>query len=173
MAACGGENLEAYKEKALEKMAESAKTTKELLIEDYKLILDSMAVYPLTVGDSIELINRFVAQREKYEKYIETTKKNLHSFFNFNYEDDKKDIKRWEETLKEIDKSEKDLERYQNMSPDETLCKVFICKVSVFTALTGRKSSFDAYIFDKNGENVIHSGNKLLIDYFKEKEVKK
>ena len=62
MAACstvGGEDLEAYKDKMLEGFAKQAKSTKELLIRDYDIIVDSMSVIPFTVADSLAVIDSF------------------------------------------------------------------------------------------------------------------
>lgn len=168
--ACGGENLEAYKDKVLETFANRLGTTKELLVKDYDVIVDSMSVTPITVADSIAIINLWKGKQGEIEKSIELKRLNLKSIFNFNVSEDRKLLKTMESRLKEIQESDKILEKYTLMKSDKVLGKIFICRISSFFPLLGRKTGFGGVIFDKEGICIMQEDvDEIIVDYFKQK----
>ena len=57
MAACGGSNLDSYKDKMLESLAKQLGTTKDLLVKDLDINIDSMSVSFMSLQDSIDFVN--------------------------------------------------------------------------------------------------------------------
>jgi len=172
MAACGGENLDNYKEKTIELLAKKNRTTPELFISDYNVIIDSMSVTPITVADSIEILKIWQSEQSEIEKDIEKTRKKLRSFFNFSEESDRKELKRLEAELKEIQESDKIIEKYSSMKSDEVLGKFFLCRISAMIPLLGRQTEFDGFVFDKEGVWLKKEADKKMLNYFKTKNKK-
>ncbi len=65
LVACGGEDLNKYKEQYLDAMAKDMKTTKEFLVKDLDVVIDSMRIIPITVADSIYLLEEFSKMDKK------------------------------------------------------------------------------------------------------------
>ena len=79
--ACGGENLNAYKDKMLEATANRLGTTKELLVKDLDLVVDSMSLDYFLLEDSISLIKQTYDETIKeQEKQIEWRQKEIKKY---------------------------------------------------------------------------------------------
>ena len=171
MTACGGDNLESYKEKSLDLMAKQARSTTEQFIKDYNVVVDSLVLHSLTVKDSIAVIRNECKNKEAYQNDIKILQKQLRSFFNFDEEGDRKRIKTLEEKLKKIDEFERKLPEYEAMSQDLELCKFFSFRFSAFVPLLGRKTGPEAFVFTRDGSRIIDNASKFLTEYFqKEKQ---
>ncbi len=83
--ACGGENLNAYKDKMLEAAANRLGTTKELLVKDLDLVVDSMSLDYFLLEDSISLIKQTYDETIKeQEKQIEWRQKEIKKYEEVN-----------------------------------------------------------------------------------------
>ena len=171
MTACG-ENLDNYKQKVLEQLAKESRTTPELFVKDYNVVVDYMSVTSITVADSIAVINLWKAKKDEIEKSIEIKREQLHSLFNFDKESDRKSLKLLEAKLKEIQESENLLEKYASMQSDEVLGKFFSCRISVLIPLLGRQTEAGGFIFDKEGVWFKQEADNIMFEYYKEKKQK-
>ena len=63
MASCGvgGDNLESYKTQYLDALAKEMGTTKDFLMKDWDISIDSMKIIPITVADSLALLEEVSA----------------------------------------------------------------------------------------------------------------
>ena len=176
---CGNnENLDVYKDKMLEVMAKEFKTTKELLVKDLDVIVDSMSVVPLTVGDSLNLLssdyekkkNRLSKQIEKNKERLVSAKKRLFPLPNIirNYEDK---IEAAEKEMKEATESyNAKQELYSQQDSSKVLAKVFICRIAIKHPLKGiHQTMSGATIFSIDGQTLLNEGNNHLYEYFKAK----
>lgn len=171
MVACG-DNLDNYKEKTLEYLAKKNKTTVELFVKDYSLVMDSMSVTPITVADSMAIVNLWKDEQGNIEERIKRKRQELHSIFNFDDEKDRKELNRLETRLKEIHESEEILEKFASMNPDNILGKFFTCRISLLIPLFGRKTQYSGFVFDPKGVMLKKEADILMIDYFKDKNKK-
>ena len=176
---CGSnENLDAYKDKMLEAMAKEFKTTKELLIKDLDVIIDSMSVVPLTVEDSLNLLssdyekkkNRLSKQIEKNKKSLASAKKRLFPIpsvigdYENKIEADEKEMKEATENYNAKQ------ELYSQLNNSKVLAKVFICRIAIKHPLKGiHQTMSGATIFSIDGKTLLDEGNNHLYEYFRAK----
>lgn len=176
---CGNnENLDAYKDKMLEAMAKEFKTTKELLVKDLDVVVDSMYVLPLTIEDSLNLLSSdFEKKKSRLTKQIEINRKGLDSakkrLFPIpsvigDYEDK---IEKAEKEIKEATENyNTKYELYSRQDRLKILAKVFVCRIAIKHPLKGiHETMSGATLFSVDGQTLLDGGNNHLFEYFKSK----
>lgn len=176
---CGdSENLDAYKDKLLEESAKKLKTTKELLVKDLDVIIDSMSVVPLTVGDSLNLLSSsFEKKKDKLTKQIELYKLELAltqtRMFTLpsTIRDYKEKLKKAEKEMEEATENyNTKQELYSQQDSTKVLAKVFICRIAAKHPLKGiHETESSATVFSIDGQTLLNDGNKHLYEYFRAK----
>lgn len=174
-----GENLEAYKEKVLDAVASKLETTKELFVKDFDVVIDSMSVHPLTVGDSLALLaTDFNRDKSKIDKKLVELKEELekHQKKSWDYlvEFTQERIKQKENELTSLtEKYNKKVEYYSKMDKNKVLAKAFCCRFSTKQMLTGvHKTLRGAFLFSPDGERYLSDTTNSVFNLFREKTEK-
>lgn len=176
---CGSnENLDAYKDKILEELAKKFKTTKELLVKDLDVIVDSMSVVPLTIEDSLNLLssdyekekNRLSKQIEKNKTGLASAKKRLFPITSVIWDYEEK-IEAGEKEMKEVTENyNAKQELYSQQDKSKVLAKVFICRIALKHPLKGIHQTISgATVFSIDGQTLLDEGDNHLYEYFKAK----
>ncbi len=167
------QNLNSYKDKVLELMASSMKTTKEMFVEDLDVKVDSMSLGHFLVEDSIYLLekqlNKEIEEQNKlinYHKgYIEETKnKKPKSSDNIisdmfktmdanTINESSHAIKKAEEKIQKIKSAyAPKLENLYSRDKKEVIYDAFRCRVSFKSPRTGMRQVVGGYTFFIPGE---------------------
>lgn len=189
MAACGGENskYEPYKEKMLETLAGGLGTTKDLLVKDLEIKIDSMSLSNFLVEDSINMLTqqyneaeaetakRIEKTNEKINEYEEKAKTatGVSIFVNRSFRDDsKRELKRLESVLKSIkEKYENAMATLEPRDKKEVIYQVFHFKITSLNPKTKihevrKRSTF----FTADGQKVLLNVPKA-VEKFVEKRM--
>lgn len=181
MAACQSENLEAYKEKMLEATAKKLGTTKELLVKDLDIVIDSMSVVPFTVKDSLNLLKDIDQKIEQTSKDLESAKKAIEytkkrSLFPSFYTIEKLE-KQKEELMNKLERlkylQDVQIPKYESMKESKVIAKIFCVRIAAkgpLDRIHTTKSS--VFIFSADGETFIDEGSNLMLKYVSEKAKK-
>ena len=194
MAACGGENLDVYKDKVLEEMARVNDTTKELLVKDLDINIDSMSLLYFYVEDSIVLAEKkfkeFLIEKEKQiescKKSIEKNEKELNdarnSLFSYMFVDSYSSIldklrKKIENTEKEIQEEtelyNQKLEKLKSRDKKEVIFNVFVYRASMKNPLTGMHNAGKSMsLFTPDGETYLKEADKKIREQLMKRETK-
>ena len=188
-----GENLEAYKEKVIEKAAKKLKTTEELLVKDLDLIIDSMTVEDFCVKDSLLLSVEIKNNRsqllqgkiESFQKKIEENKENIKKasgfYANFTRVTNESLIKDYENGIKKFEKeiakvkNENDsiLNKYDGRNNKDVLLKIFKYRIAYkvpFKGIHEVKTVFS--LFTPDGQTYLSDANEQMKRYLKSKNKK-
>lgn len=170
IASCGVNDLDAYKDQVLEYGAKKFGTTKELFIKDFDVVVDSMSLFPITVQDSINLINNLDVYKESLQAEFEEYEilKNKR-FYRWKMRDTER-VQEIEEELVLIDKAKAKLPEYESMDKSKTLMKVFRCWIAIKLPLIGRQTGIDYYLFSTDGD-LIKSADSRMVKYIKEEKL--
>lgn len=171
MAACGGENLDVYKDKVLEEMARTNDTTKELFVKDYDVIVDSLSLYSITVADSIDIIKDFDAYEKRLHARISELEKSSKNLFNFNLSSDKRELEKLKNELPRIEVGKLKLSEYEGMREGKVLIKVLRFWAAIKIPILGRRTSIGYAIFSEDG-NYITDADFNMKEYVTKNKMK-
>lgn len=179
--ACGGENLNAYKDKMLEATANRLGTTKELLVKDLDLVVDSMSLDYFLLEDSISLIKQIYDETIKeQEKQIEWRQKEIKKYEEANnryygkytINKYKKDIEQLEKKIESIrQKHEEELAKFKGRNLSDVVYKVFYYRIMMKHPLKGiheKQSSF--CLFSPDGKVCTIEIDDEMGEYLKNRE---
>ena len=186
--ACGRVNLDTYKDKVLDSVALKFKTTKELLIQDLDIKVDSMSLAYFLVEDSIYLIeNNYKEELKEKEKQIEAYKEEIKKLENrieemkgsltaemskFSIKNNEKYIKEAEsEILKLTENYKSELSKYENRDPKEKIYNIFCYRASLKNPITQMHESGRVMsLFSPDGETYIKDVDNETKKYLEQKK---
>ncbi len=179
--ACGGENLNAYKEKMLETLANEFGSTKDLLVKDLDIVVDSMSLDYFLIEDSITLIKQNFdksiqeqkRQIEWRQKEIETiekaNKKNYRTYTIKKYKSDIVQLEKKIESLRE--KLENELAKYEGRNIEDVVYNVFSFRVTMKNPQNGIHVKHSDYcLFSPDGEKCILDIDSEMKAYLKNRK---
>lgn len=147
-AACGSyvNDLESYKNQYLEAWAKGMGTTKELLLKDLDISIDSMNIIPITVADSLAILDEVTKDNGKKLNELKTILnkiKQLQGLLAFSSDTEK--IKETKTMLKELPLEitnieralKEDYSRYKEMDKGIVLMNVFYCQATFLDSNSG------------------------------------
>ena len=192
MTACGGESLDDYKDKLLDSVASKFKTTKELLIKDLDINIDSMSLAYFLVEDSINIIEKnYKEELEKKEKWIASCQEEIkkkedenktgkggaassilasinNSFIKMNRDY----IKEAESEISKLtEKYKSELSKYENRDPKEKIYNIFCYRASLKNPITQmHNSSREMSFFSPDGKTYIKDVDSDTKKYLEQKK---
>ena len=193
-AACGGENLDAYKRKLLEGIAKEGETTVELLVKDFDITVDSMSVLPFLLQDSIEYVKYNYEKQKKpldesisYEKErIETLSKKLekekkgdsYSFIALlknNIFDARIKLENAEKKLESLTKHfETDMSKFEGRNPNDAIYNMFCYRFTAKNPFTGgHQVTYEIAFFSLDGEHLLTDVCGELLNFMKNRTKEK
>ena len=181
MASCGGDNLESYKSQYLDAMAKDMKTTKEFMMKDLDVVVDSMKIIPVTVSDSLFILEEF---SKMSAEEIANTKKQIREYKrmeglislfagadNEQYRMAKALIDEGISVLSSLETAIKvDLPRYKEMDKDFVLVKVFSAQIAMKNASGVHEISKEMALFSSDGKLVNFKCPYFLAEYLNQKK---
>ena len=189
--ACSSENLDTYRDKLLDSVASELKTTKELLIQDLDVRVDSMSLTYFLVEDSIYIIeNKYKEELRNKEKQIESYKESIKKlenlvkkesgvFTSLTAEMSKSSIKTNKRYIKEIESEiskltenyKSELSKYESRDSKEKIYNVFCYRVSLKNPMTQmHNSSREMSLFSLDGETYIKDVDNEIQKYLEQKQ---
>lgn len=179
-ASCGADNLDSYKSQYLDAMAKDLKTTKEFMMKDLDVVVDSMTIIPVTVADSIAIIEEFskmdeieVAKLKKQIREYKRMESLLMLFAGENNEELKRAKALMEEGISTISSLENaaknDLSRYKELDKDLVLAKVFSVQIAKKNANGVHEISKEMALFSSDDKLVNFRCPLFLAEYLEEK----
>ena len=181
LVACGGEDLNKYKEQYLDAMAKDMKTTKEFHVKDLDVVIDSMRIIPITVADSIYLLEEFSKmdkkQIAKMKKEFKEYKK-MEGLFMLFGGNNKEQLNQAKEMMAEVmiafadmEKAViKDLPKYKKMDENTVLAKILSLQLITKDAKTGvHTMSKELALFSPEGLLINLKCPLILSEYLKER----
>lgn len=194
MTACGGENLDVYKDKVLESLAKELETTKELLVKDLDIKIDSMSLLYFYVEDSIAITKKefeeLLAKKEKLIKYYrESIKKDEEAIKNAGNDffsgatiyakrsfinEAKQNIKSTEKEIqKETEIYNQKLEKLKSRDKKEVIFNVFVYHSSIKNPLTGMHNAGKSMsLFTPDGETYLKEADKKIREQLMKRKTK-
>ena len=186
MASCGvgGDNLESYKTQYLDALAKEMGTTKDFLMKDWDISIDSMKIIPITVADSLALLEEVSADNGASLNKVKTEMaemrkmEGLLSLFGGSNKEVEKAKAILEEMSLEISNLERalknDLSKYKGMEVAQILAKVLSFQFVALDKETGiHKIEKRNAVFTPSGELVRTKCPITLSFYLKDKEEKR
>lgn len=164
MAACGNaqNNIESYKEQYLEAWAKDLGTTKEYLLKDLDISIDSIKIIPLTVTDSLNILNEVNKDDGAKLREFKTVIRQLKSMEGLlalsgdteKVKEAKKMINEMPSEIAALEKALKeDLSRYKEMDGDKVLSYIVSLQAAVLDPKTGiHKIEQRKAVFNTNGK---------------------
>jgi len=194
MIACGGENLDAYKDKVLEHVASKINTTKELLVKDLDMKIDSMSLSYFLVEDSLVLLERkYKEDVAKQEKWISTCKENIERleieknksrkdlFYSITAKINDRSIKEYKKKIEDAEAKIQEIrddyqlkfEMYQARDKKEVIYNIFHYRVTYKIPKKGiHQVDTSMDLFSPDGMTYIKSVSGEIKDYLKSKGLK-
>lgn len=173
---CAGDNLDSYKSQYLDAMAKDMNTTKEFMMKDLDIVVDSMTIIPVTVADSIAIIEEFSKMDEKevieIKKQIREYKRmeSLLTLFAGKNNEELKHAKALMEegilTISSLENATKnDLPRYKELDKELVLAKVFSAQISKKNANGVHEISKEMALFSSDDKLVKFKCPLFLAEY--------
>lgn len=190
LVACGSEKIDTYTEKVLEHAASNLNTTKELLVKDLDIKIDSTSLSSFLVEDSINLVTE---QHDKYDaektKLLESanksvsrldeeakTAKGVSKYATLSARDNfKRIVKQIERELQSSkEKREKSMSSLINRDKNEVIFQVFQYRVTILNPKTKmHEVNKDVTFFTPDGKTVLSNVHKDVKKYVRNKNNKK
>lgn len=194
MTACGGSNLDSYKNTMLESLAKQLGTTKDLLVKDLDINIDSMSVSFMSLQDSIDFVNlnyekkrkpldesiafekeRISKLSEEYEKKKNGNNYGFLSILKQNINDAKYKLAKAENKLTILTEDyELSVSKFENRNPEDIVHHVFTYRIALKNPLKQIHEVASAMsFFSPDGKRFITEVKGPLYDFMIERKKEK